>query len=259
MKHIKKKYLFQEKADTFKSKVESLPSFQNVDRRDSKTLKNSKNHFALIKTTDDFFLSGFIHNHNGKHTVVPIPDLTLVYFDHSYQMNLVRKEKENDLFKKLNSKEDVTEDVSNELYHYYGHASNCIISLFTSLESFVNSLIPDNGKFERILKNKTEIFTKTQIQENINFTDKLKFVLPYFFNDKNFFKKQTPTNQLIISLKELRDEVVHTKSEKSFELQEKLFKKILKFKYDKSIEAVAKFMNYYKSDYITECDCGKDF
>ena len=161
--------------------------------------------------------------------------------------------------KETQAKEEVAEEATNEIYHYYGHASNCIISLFTAMESFINHLIPDSEKFERVLKNRTEIYSKEQIQEHINFNDKLKTVLPYFFEGKNFFQKSTPANQLLTSLKELRDDIIHTKSEKNFEKQEQLFARVLKFKYDKAIEAVGTFMNFYKPDYLMECDCGIDY
>lgn len=258
MKHIKKKYLFAEKNITVRSNNINS-SVKKVDRRDKKTLKNNKNDIAFVKTTEDLFIKGFIHNYNGNYTVVPMPDLTLVYFDHAYYMNKVRKEKEKELFQKLNSEEEVAEEATNEIYHYYGHASNCIISLFTAMESFINHLIPDSENFKRQLKNRTEIYSKEQIQEHINFNDKLKIVLPYFFEGKNFFKKSTPVNQVLSSLKELRDDIIHTKSEKNFEKQEKLFERVLKFKYDKAIEAVGTFMNFYIPDYLVECDCGVDY
>ena len=262
MKHIEKKYLFQEKVLRLKKISNSNSTefpLKQVDRRDKKTLKINKNERVFVKTTEGFFLSGFIYNYHGNYTVVPIPDLTLVYYDHSYQMNRMRKKKENELFEKLNSEDDISEDASNELYHYYGFASNCIISLFTSIESFINHLIPDEKTFQKVLKNKTEIYTKSQIQESLNFNEKVKIVIPYFFDGKNFFKKANPTNELINNLKQLRDDIIHTKSESNFELQELLLRRVLNFKYDKTLEAVAKFMNFYKNDYVQECNCGNDY
>ena len=76
---------------------------------------------------------------------------------------------------------------------------------------------------------------------------------------KNFFLNPTPTNQNITNLKNLRDEIIHTKSEIDYSKQQILLKSVLSFKYDQTFEAVAKFMNFYKPDYITECNCGADF
>ena len=259
MKHIKKNYLFVEKHIALNNENKHLESIERIDRRDSQTLKKNKEGTAFITTTEGYFIKGFVHNHNGNYTVVPIPDLTLVYFDHAYNMNKVRKEKEKELFKKLTSNNEIAEDSTNEIYYYYGHASSCIISLFTALEAFINHLIPDSKSYERKLPTKIEVYSKEQIQEYINFNDKIKKVLPYFFEGKSFYKKSTPANQLITRLKDLRDNIVHTKSEKSFDKQEKLFQEVLKFKYDKTLEAVAKFMNFYKPNYLKECNCGVDF
>ncbi|WP_338357161.1 hypothetical protein [Yeosuana marina] len=57
----------------------------------------------------------------------------------------------------------------------------------------------------------------------------------------------------------MRNEIVHPKSESSFQSQEKLINELLKFKYDLTLEAVVKFMNFYIPDYISECDCGVDY
>lgn len=259
MKHIKKKYLFADKKIVLKSNKKLDVVFKEVDLKDVKTLKENKNDIPFLKTTVGILIKGLIHNYNGNYTIVPMPDLTLVYFDHAYHMNKIRKEKEHELFKKLITENEVAEEVTNEVYYYYGHASSCIISLFTALESFINHLIPDSKNYEKKLKNKTEVYSKEQIQESINFNDKLKCVLPYYFEGKNFFQRSTPANQFLINLKELRDDIIHTKSEKNFEKQEKLFERVLKFKYDKTIDAVGTFMNFYKPEYLKECDCGVDY
>lgn len=255
MKHIKKKYYFEEKTLPGKKDKESLL----VNRTDSKTInKVKKGTIPFIQTTDGFKILSMFHNYNGTQIVMPIPDLTLVYYNNAYLNNITRKEQEKKLFKKLLNTSEITEDVSNELYSYIGVASSAIIQMFTSIESFINHLIPDDQNYIHTKKDKTEIYTKEQIQFNIKFWDKIKNVIPYFYS-KNFFKKQTPTNSHIAKLKEIRDEIVHTKSNKVFENQSQLIDKLLKFKYDDTLIAITKFMNFYKSDYITECDCDNDF
>jgi len=151
------------------------------------------------------------------------------------------------------------EDATNEIYRYYGFASSCIISLFTSIESFINHIIPNDKPYINELKNKTEYFTKEQIQKGISFDIKTNKVLPYFFDEKNYFRNRTPSNQHITNLKNLRNEIVHPKSEATFQAQEETIKRLLNFKYDATFEAVAKFMNFYQPNYISECDCGLDF
>ncbi|MEL0652254.1 hypothetical protein V6246_12545 [Algibacter sp. TI.3.09] len=256
MKHIKKKYYYQEKVVPVKNSNKGYV----IDRPDSKTIKKiKKDVIPFIQTTDGFKVLSMFHNYNGTEVVIPIPDLTLVYNNNAYLNNLTRKEQEKKLFKKLLDTSEITEVATNELYAYIGVASSSIIQMFTSIESFTNHLIPDDQPYiNSSRRDRTESYTKDQIQIHIKFWDKMKDVLPYF-HSKNFFQKQTPTNSHITKLKELRDEIVHTKSNQVFESQSNLIEKLLKFKYDETLLAIRKFMNFYIPEYIVECDCNDDF
>nr|WP_314496812.1 hypothetical protein [uncultured Chryseobacterium sp.] len=125
MKHITRKFLFEEKnlplpKDPNK-KAEDL--IHHVDRRDNKTLKSKKNLSVFMKTVEGEYLMGFIHNYNGTYTPVPLPDFILIHFDFAHNSKRERKIKEKELFGKLIAPElEVTEDVTNEIYAYYGYA-----------------------------------------------------------------------------------------------------------------------------------------
>lgn len=253
MKHIKKKYLFIDDLENLKISKKKV-----IKRDDRKSLKFNKTDKAFLHTKEEKLIKGFIYNYNGNYTVVPIPDLTLVYFDHAYHMNKVRANKKSELFLKLSGKEEIGEDATNEIYYYYGHASSCIISLFTAIESFVNHLIPGDKPYKKEGANKTELYNKVQIQKNISFNEKINQVLPYFYKN-TFHDKSKKDTQLINNLKNLRDDIIHTKSETSFELQERLLRRVLNFSFDKSFLAVQNFMNFYKPDYVSECNCGLNY
>jgi hypothetical protein len=253
IKHIKKKYLFVEKETNL-----NLPEKKVFKRNERDILKKNKRDSAFVHMTDGMLVKSLIYNYKGKFNVVPIPDFSLVYFDHAYHMNKVRKNKEADLFRKLNNDNEIGEDVSNELFYYFGHASSCIISLFTAMESFINHLIPDDEPYIKKSTTKTESYTKDQIQKYIDFNTKLKEVIPYYFH-KNFHKNVNPTTQMLDNLKNLRDDLIHTKSEIRFEVQEKLLKRVLNFNYDNAFTAVQKVMNYYKPNYVLKCNCSLDY
>ncbi|MBI2270134.1 MAG: hypothetical protein HYU69_07215 [Bacteroidetes bacterium] len=144
------------------------------------------------------------------------------------------------------------------MYNYYGLTSGFVIYLFTSIESFINQLIPDNYSFKKEQSKKTEIFNKSQIQEHLDFKTKITEVLPDV-TKKNFFQKSTSSNQRIWNLKNFRDDIVHTKHEDNPLRYEKLIKTALNFDYNKTLESVAAFMNFYRKDYIIECGCGVDY
>ncbi|MBF4518309.1 hypothetical protein IRZ71_18275 [Flavobacterium sp. ANB] len=254
MKHIKKKYFLEEKLKTINK--ETLGLKKNFDSKDLKNL--SKTHDIVIETSDNELIFAFIYNDNGNHVTIPLPDFTLVYYDFSYKLNIDRKESKKIMLKNLKNVNHFTELNGEVLYRFYGYSSSCIINLFTSIECFINHLLPENKNYIEVNNNRTEIYNKTQIQQYIQFWDKLKKVLPQFYN-KNFFQKSTPTNEHIFKLKELRDNIIHTKSEDSGALQIELFKQILNFKYDETFIAVAKFMNFYQPKYIEDCPCEKEF
>lgn len=255
MKHIKKKYLIEKAGG-----IEHLEKIGEViDKPDAKALKKAKNKHVFATTEDGKAFLAFLYNLNGQFTAIPLPDLSLVYFDGAYNLNELRKQEEKLIIGKVkNAKDGITENMLHDIYRYYGHASGCIISLFTALESFINHIIPNDIPYIKTLSHKTEYYNKEQIQKNIQFDDKVKSVIPYFFNGKSFNKSESQLNQYIEKLKVLRDDIVHPKSDENFKKQEELVKKLLNFQYDKTFEAVAGFMNYYKTSFVEECDCGVD-
>lgn len=182
-----------------------------------------------------------------------------MYFDFAYKLNIERKNLSDQLFKELGDFSKFSEINGNLLYNFYGYSTSCIINLFTSIESFINSMLPDNKNYVVKRNNRTELYNKTQIQENISFLDKLKYVLPQFYDDKNFFKNPTPTNDLIHKLKDLRDKIIHTKANSNGENQIEIFKLLLKFKYDETFIAVKKLINFYNENYIIDCPCEETF
>lgn len=258
MKHIKKKYLFEKQLKAID--IEKSPNYIAGEKITKEELKKvSKSHNIILNTSDHGALFAFIYNDNGHHITMPLPDFALVHFDFSYRQNIERKISKTELLSKLKDAKNFNEMNSEVLYKFYGYSSSCIINLFTSIECFINHLLPENKVYSEKKNNRTEIYNKTQIQEYIPFWDKLKKVLPQFYDNKNFFLKSTPTNDHITKLKELRDKIIHTKSDNTGELQIELFKQILNFKYDETFNAVTKFMNFYEENYVEECSCNNDF
>ncbi|MEO6850833.1 MAG: hypothetical protein ABI203_00970 [Mucilaginibacter sp.] len=254
-KHIRKKYQFQHKFQVPENSSLINVSLENFDQP---TLKaNYKKSNLFISTETDIYL-GFIYNNSGNYVPIALPDFTLVYFDYAYKQNIRRREIKTELLNKLSDSEKLTEDRSHELYEFYGVSTSCIISLFTSIESFINHLLPDNGIYKAERQNRTEIYNREQIQQGIQFMDKLKKVLPQFFG-KNFFSKPSKAASNIENLKELRDKLVHTKSDMTFETHIDTFQKLLNFKYDEVFDAVGLLFNFYKNNYIEPCPCDSDF
>ena len=75
---------------------------------------------------------------------------------------------------------------------------------------------------------------------------------------KDFAKKYPIKYVFIKNLKDLRDQIVHTKEGKAYEGYIELFRKSLNFKFNECIEAVRDFMNFYEPNLIEPCPCGID-
>lgn len=259
MKHIKKRFYFNNKKDQLGVNEKNAEFFNLDDGFDDKQLIGRKGTIAFIQLEDsDDLIGGIVNNVNGKNYIIPIPDPTLIYFNNAQLSLKDIKNEKSELLKKLNFSGVMRENSINEIYTYFGRTSGFVIFLFTAMESFLNQMIPDDFLFHNELPRKTEIYNKKQIQENLDFKTKITKVLKSA-TGKDFFQKSTPANQIIFRLKDFRDDIIHTKDDGEIMKYDKILKNALEFPYDKALVSVAKFMNFHRKDYIVECGCGADF
>lgn len=253
MKHIKRKFLFH---DYLQKKEINKFDYFDTKEIDQKFLKKvEKDNFIVLETDSGDKIFSFSYNDNGTNCMIPVPDFSLVNYNFAYSLNIQRKEHRKNLVKNL-ANLNIANEISNSYaYDYQGTASSCIICLFTSIECFINDIIPEGFKYEVITERKTEIYDKKQIQFSISFMDKLTKVLPKALNGKNFFLKRTPTNAHIYNLRDLRNDIIHTKSDKTGHNNVEIMKRLLNFKYDETLNATFKLFNFYKENFIEECNC----
>ena len=256
MKHIKKKFRFEktlseEEMNDFNTKHYTV----NIEEAKSSSIQSNLPLYLVSDVIQNKIIGGFMINLDGKKFIIPEPDPTLIQFDFAYNNLRLLKESKQKLKDKLSEK--LTEDINISLYQYFGYCHSFIISLFTSIESFINSRIPDSYIHIVETKQKTETFNKNQIERYLDFNAKLKKVLPDIFT-KDF--QNSPKFTHMMNLKEFRDMLVHIKSDNDSSTPfEYIYKKSLNFKYDDTILAVRDFMNFYEPNYIEQCNCGNDF
>ncbi len=156
MKHIKKKFLFQGLLP-----ITSLNNLQKIDLLvDNQELlkEKSKDCFVGLNIADsNEMIYAFIYNHRGEYITIPLPDYTLVYYNFAYLLNIERKKQQENLLSHLSNFDTVTHDCSNDLFNFYGLASSYVVNLFTSIESFINSMLPDGGEYRIDTNKKTEV------------------------------------------------------------------------------------------------------
>lgn len=256
MKHIEKRFLIERALNDNEKLNPDVFEEKEIKNITTQDLKNAQDRIMFLCTDQNRYIGSFVHKVDGKHRSLPIPDMTLIYF-HSAQTKLkfITKSRAT-LVQNTSINESLNENVINDIFNYFSIASEFIIMLFTSIESFTNSLIPKNYTYKVETAKRTEIYNRTQLFESIDIKTKITKVLLEItnkdFNNKNSFKH-------IWTFKELRDEIVHTKMGESQIAYNQIVKKLLKFNFKQTLEIVANFMNYYKPDYIKECSCGKDF
>ena len=255
MKHILKKGIksFQD--------LSEIPEGTQIHGQISQELLKSKtkDQDLIIATDRGEYIKALTHNVNGTRHLIPFPDLTLVYFDSAYNLNIQREEFEKKVLKGADGNKEFGNVEFDSVYKYYGYSSSSIIALFTTLECFVNHMIPDDFEFEERNKRSTTIYDKEQIQKYLSIDKKLENVLPEVTKTKSFKKAHPQKAQHIDNLKDIRDRIVHPKSSAYHREQEDLIKRIINFKFDKAFDAVAAFLNYYQPGYIEECTCGADY
>lgn len=255
MKHVKRRFLFE--TDT--NSIEFQSNVISYELDEIYQLKKVPTSAAFLITEDGIAYSGFAKKINGRFSIFPIPDITLIHFNTAQTSvrNITSAKKELLFFLSLNDK--ATGKLLNSLYQYYSLTSTYVISLFTSIESFINQMIPEDYEYRIIRTNKTEIYNKRQIQKSIDFKTKISKVMSDACKKKDFFAKKTKCTQMIWQLKEFRDELIHTKHSDDPIEYKSIIQRPINFNYTETLKSVAQFMNHYKSEYIVECDCGEDF
>jgi hypothetical protein len=260
MKHLVKKYMRYAK---FKNDLNAAISEIPVDETEIARIQEQKmaGMYGMVLTDTNELYQTFKYEKDGKIFMLPEPDPVVIYFDTArYNFHEVTKMRV-ELFKQSSHfGKDLVASMGN-FYHYYANASSFAIYLFFALEAFINKMIPKDFEYRRKIQDKkTELFDKFQVQRSIEFPEKMKDIIPEI-TGKNFVNDFTHKYEQIKKLKIFRDEVVHTKSfeaDKVPNFYEQLYVMSLDFDFEKTLYYVRDYINYYQSDLIEECNCGRD-
>lgn len=257
MKHIKKKFchevhLSEQDKITMEKDGKLIPSTESKNIR-----KINKDEKCLLITDGNKGIESFHVNIDGRNFLIPEPDPILIYFNNAYNNYRHIKEARKEMLNALNG-ESISENVTNQLYSYFGLCNGFVIFLYTAMEAFINRHLPQNFIYVVETNRCDEVYNNEQIQR-MNTDTKIKKVFTAA-TGKDFEKSYPLKYQHINNLKDFRDSIVHTKTNKDGSTRyEYLFKKALNFKYEETLHAVRDYLNYYQPDYIEECGCGLDF
>lgn len=256
MKHIKKKFRY-ENCDFFEElKSSKKTSTYNIDGKiDRRILKEN---FIILTHNSGKEVLSFPMKFKNDTFLVPIPDYTLMFYNHAYLLKPELEQTKNNLLKSLRIKSSERTLCENEIYNYFGYLSSFIFNLYCSLESYVNRCI--SNRCIKISK-KENLFELLEPQRNTSLFDKIKVIFPELYESKNFWAENIQDYQCIVDLHKIRDNLAHTKSDNGFikfsEID--LFQRLVNFNIEGSLIAVRRFINHYTPGYLEDCDCGKDF
>jgi len=259
MIHLKKKYILEVKAD---NELASVLNSAPVEETFNQQLETTSlgDHYALVYTDTGQIFQTFKYEENGVTYLIPEPDPIIMYFDNArFYVKHLQSQRET-VFENLRMFSNNIGAVNGNFYSYFTMASTYALALFTSIEAFINKIIPSNFEYRREVQDKrTEVYTRDQIQRYVDFTEKLKYVIPQI-TGKNFVSENGHKYDIIKKLKTFRDEIAHTKTYQgpnNPNHYEDLFATSLKFDYENTLLVIKDFINYYKPGLIEECNCGR--
>lgn len=256
MKHIKKKFRY-ENCDFFEElKASKKTSTINIDAKiDRKAIKDS---FVLMKHNSGKEILSFGMKIKNETLLIPIPDYTLMFYNHAYLLKPVLFQKKEILLKALRKKSNDRTLVDTEIYDYFGYLTSFVFNLYCSLESYVNRCVSECCLH---IEKKGDGFEVNDPQRNMSLFDKIRIVFPKIYNSKNFWAEYVQYYQNIVDLHQLRDDLAHPKTDNAFnkEIEIGLFQRLVNFNHEASLIAVRKFIDHYTPGYMEDCDCKDDF
>lgn len=258
MKHIKRKFL----NEVILNRKENEPPLHELlrSKNGESIMDNTEIPKGLVPffLTDDSMYSGFQVKINGKKRIIPEPDPILVYYSTAYFNFKALDESQKKVIERTQQAIG-GEPAIDELYEYFGLVSCVVIFLFMAVESAMNRSIPNDYIYKDELRNKTETYTKEQIEKYFSFEKKLKTI--NVITHKDFHLRFGKKYQHIINLKDFRDAIIHTKSENQGEIAHNHnFRRAFQFDFLNTMISVKDFCNFYlKEDFIIDCPCSKDW
>ena len=194
------------------------------------------------------------------------PDPILLYLSISHKQYQVSEQIKAELFEKnsMNSEGKMrmfnsTVNSTNDIYNTYLQSRVCsIIMLHSSIEAFVNSVIPENIQYPYTTRKGTRILNKQEVDKKVIFKDKLIKVLK-FVTGIDLETIHTDLIDDILSFYKVRNDFVHLKSymENTFKPSHTtVFNDMLNMDIEKYQKVAHKFMNLIKPNYITKKENG---
>jgi hypothetical protein len=206
--------------------------------------------YDLMIEFDDSIIYAFEFLNNKKKIIIPELNPTTIFYSNAvmFHRNLIESKKI--LFEKSPNHKELNKPMDPKIFGvFFQFAINCLINLQSTVESFANRQIPE----DYFINEKGEEY-------EVSIFHKIDTVLPEI-KEKKFKKEFKRDNFRVRKVIELRNEIIHLKPIKDVTNTQykETYRKMLKFDFPKAILAVKNFINFYETDLIEECICGKEY
>jgi len=201
----------------------------------------------MLIITEDSLATAFDYIYEGEKLMMLEVNPVTIYYSNSVMSNYSIEK-----YKQILLEKNLIGIASTHAFgNFFQLAFNCIINLQASIETFLNYKLNENNYL---------FYDKNNKIRNSSIHEKIEIALPIIFN-KNFKHDYESQLLLIKNLINIRNEMIHLKPDKeqTNSKYKVIYRKIIDFKFDETIEAVKIFINYHEENLIEDCKCGKDF
>ena len=218
----------------------------------TKKLSDDLSHDLLMEFDNSMIFAFDFLNDGIKYIIPEINPTTILYSNATmFYKNLMLSRIK--LFEKSPTLKEFNKPIDLKVFgEFFQYASNCIINLQATVECFANRRISKNILDECIDKN-GDIFDPS-------ITHKLDTLLPKVYG-KRFRTKSKRDNLRVRKVIELRNEIIHLtpNSDITNTKYKSLYRKIISFDYEKTINAVRNLVNFYEPNLLEDCPCGNEY
>ncbi len=238
-KKTKNKFVNAHKVDwSFNELFKDLPPDYYDDINYDNYLKGK----AYFTTNDNQIIQAFPHKENDKILVIPEPEPSLMFIRNVESKLKLVYESRDRVIQNASTKNLLANKAIDDFSSFFSNSFDFTINLFSSIEAFNNSLIPENYTFRK----KRKIYDRSKIQRFIDFKTKCETIIPEIKN-RSFIISHSDKYSIILDIKSIRDSLIHTKNQSlNWEASYRdIYKTILKLEFKKMYNAVKDYMIYY--------------
>jgi hypothetical protein len=243
--------------EAFSRDVES----KSVKKTDSKGMSNQLILVVEFKTGEKKVLKARPVRHNGKLYITAFPNPVHLFLSLAVEHFIISEQVKENNFPKCGKKcgddmylLDIDANGTHDCFNdYIKYRVSSIIMLVSSLEAFLNHIIPNDFIYKTKRKNKEVTLNKADIEgPQVIFREKLTEIVPQSIKKDFFWDNIQSEKNTILDLYENRKNLIHlkTNAENDFDIYFQTIDKMLDLDINAAIDSTILFMNQAVPNFI---------